>query len=680
MQKMAITSKTDEISKLLTVNGCDLSKIQIEELICGLAAAPKPFKQQELLPLFFKDTSKIPNVLDGILESYLSELNYIETVELNTAEKKNRLNKLSLYLNHQGLSGFIIPRGDEHLNEYIPAHAERLKWLTGFTGSAGIAIVLEKSAALFVDGRYTIQAENEVPNSLYQKIDTSSQSHFSWLENNLCHGNVIGIDPKLHSIREFKKLTNICIRKGAELKTLNINPIDHLWHNQPPPPISAVVVHETQYAGETANKKLLQIGNSIKNIGAHASILTAPDSIAWLLNIRGNDVPNCPLTLCFAIIDEDGKIKLFIDSRKLSTDCIEYLNNISQLHEPEFLESSLCGYGKDGKIILVDEAITPQWFETVLKNAGGKIIYGDDPCLLPKSIKNSAELHGSRAAHLRDGAAVTRFLSWINVANKKNMIDELKAAEKLSQYRSKNDLYKGPSFDIISSTGSNAAIVHYRANKISNRLLQDGNLYLVDSGGQYLDGTTDVTRTIAIGKPTEEMRDRFTRVLKGHIALAKVRFPYGTSGYQLDVLARQNLWEIGLDYNHGTGHGVGSYLNVHEGPQRIGKFSANCVLEPGMIISNEPGYYKEGSFGIRIENLVAVIRCPKSISDGKDILTFETLTLVPIDKTLINIQVLTNIEIGWINAYHARVRDELGRILEDDKNTLRWLQNATEPL
>ena len=677
---MLVNREISNIYENVTAAGSNLTKDQFDILIDGLIAAPKPRQANAALSLFFQNLSAVPDEIKDSLSNYLFKLWDIKDSKLDIKDTSNRLNRLRVYLANHGLSGLVIPRSDEHLGEYVPACSQRLKWLTGFTGSAGVAIVLEKSAALFVDGRYTIQAANEVPDSLFEKINVSTESYTNWLKRNIDTGKVFGYDPKLHSIKEFKKLSEICANKGVVLKPLDNNPIDELWDNQPPPPLSAVTIHELKYAGEPVEKKVLRVGNIIKKSGANAAILSAPDSIAWLLNIRGNDIPNCPLSLCFAIIFFDGSIKLFIDIKKLTHQSLKHLKRYTSIHDLNSLESSIHLLGQNGNLLLVDENTTPQWFASIFEKSGGKLVYGLDPCCIPKSLKNPIELSGARAAHLRDGAALTRFLAWLELNNENLDIDELLAAEKLAEFRSEGNLYQGPSFDTISSAGSNAAIIHYQANKNNNYPLQKDNIYLVDSGGQYLDGTTDVTRTVAIGKPSEEMRDRFTRVLKGHIALATARFPVGTRGSQLDILARQYLWSIGLDYNHGTGHGVGSYLNVHEGPQRIAKSGGEFPLEQGMILSNEPGYYQEDDFGIRIENLVAVIKCPKSINTPNEMLAFETLTLAPIDKYLIDKDELNIYEIAWLDAYHARVKDELGRVLEKDKFTLDWLIKATEPI
>ncbi|MCW8863033.1 MAG: aminopeptidase P family protein [Rhodospirillales bacterium] len=589
-----------------------------------------------------------------------------------------RLENLRSELRRQGLDGFLVPRADEYQGEYVPPHAERLAWLTGFTGSAGIAIVCMNEAAVFTDGRYTLQIGQEVDEDLFECLHQTETPPDTWLRRHLAEGNRIGFDPWLHTGPQLQRFRDACALMGAALIPCEANPLDAAWMDQPPPPTGAVRPHPITHAGQTSNEKRAAIAAGLTEERLNAAVLTAPDSIAWLFNIRGGDVPFTPLPLCVALISADSTAQIFIDLNKVTDGLSDHLGNSVSIHPKEDFAPALSSLGAAGQRIRIARDTCPEWVISHLKTAGADIAPGEDPCALPKARKNEVELEGMREAHRRDGVALVRFLAWLAREWLSGKITELTAAKRLEAFRAEGALFMGPSFQTISGAGANGAIVHYRVEPHTAVTLKAGSLYLVDSGGQYLDGTTDVTRTIAIGEPDGEMRDRFTRVLKGHIALATAHFPTGTSGSQLDVLARTPLWEAGLDYDHGTGHGVGCFLGVHEGPQRISKMPNRVALEPGMILSNEPGYYKEGAFGIRIENLVAVRELASAKGGERDMLEFETLTLAPIDRALIDPDLLTEAETGWLDEYHRRVNDTLAPMLEPDAR--EWLATATRPI
>ena len=589
-----------------------------------------------------------------------------------------RLDALRAELGKRGADGFLVPTADAHQNEFPPPQARRLAWLTGFQGSAGLALVLPETAAIFVDGRYTLQVREQVDPARFTPQHLTEQPPSQWIADKLATGVRLGYDPWLHTAAGVERYRGACRRAGAELVALDSNPVDAVWHDQPPLPVAPVVPHEGRYAGRDSREKRQEIASVLKDAGAHAAVLSAPDSIAWLLNIRGGDIPHAPLALAFAIVAADGSVALFIDQRKLTGRARAHLGSAVTVHEPPALGAALDALGKAGRRVLAAPRAAPSWLFDRLEAAGAEVVRGEDPCALPKACKNSVELQGARTAHVRDGAALVRFLAWLAEAAPGGDVDELTAAAKLDGIRAGGELFQGLSFDTISGAGANGAIVHYHAGPETNRRLAPGMLYLVDSGAQYLDGTTDVTRTVAIGLPDADMRDRFTRVLKGHIAVATARFPAGTTGAQLDSLARTALWQAGLDFDHGTGHGVGSYLNVHEGPQRIAKRAGDVALRPGMVVSNEPGYYKAGAWGIRIENLLAV-RAAAAIEGAEgESLEFETLTLAPIDRALVDPALMTVEEIAWLDTYHERVKTVLTP--QVDENTAAWLKSATAAL
>lgn len=584
----------------------------------------------------------------------------------------DRLERLREQLAARDLDGFMVPRADPHQGEFLPPCAERLAWLTGFTGSAGLAVILRERAAIFVDGRYTLQVRDQVDAGRYEFRHLVEEPADAWLGDNLTADLRLGYDPWLHTPNQAARLHSACQKAGAKLVAVSQNPIDDIWTDRPPPPSAPVVPHEIAYAGEDAGQKLRHLADGLVHDHADAAFIAAPDSVAWLLNIRGGDVPFTPLALSFALIHADATLDLFIDEGKLSEATRRHLGDGVAIHPMDGLGGVLEILGSLGKTVRVDKDAAPVWVWHRLEECGAKAIGGSDPCLLPRATKNGRELEGFRAAHRRDGAAMARFLAWFDQASREGGLNELSVAAKLESIRREADLYRGPSFETISGAGPNSAICHYRCNETTNRDLEAGSLYLVDSGGQYLDGTTDITRTVAVGTPSDEMRDRFTRVLKGHIALGTAVFPKGTTGSQLDAIARKPLWDAGLDYDHGTGHGVGSYLGVHEGPARIGKIPNRIALQPGMVLSNEPGFYKAGEFGIRIENLVAVEMRDQAF------LGFETLTLAPIDLALIAPELLDGAELDWLDKYHARVLAEIGPLV--DQATRQWLEGATRPL
>ena len=577
----------------------------------------------------------------------------------------------------QGLDGLIIPHEDEHQNEYLPAANDRLAWATGFTGSAGAAVILKDKAAIFVDGRYTLQVRDQVDEALYEIRDLVEGGPTAWIGESAAAGSTIGYDPRLHSPDALGHLRAAAAKAGATLKAVDPNPLDEAWGAaRPAQPAAAVVPHPLEYAGEAASGKRARIGAALTEAKADAAVITAPASIAWLFNIRGGDVIRSPLPLARAIVRADGSARLFLDRAKVTAELPAWLGNEVRLERPDDFAAALAEL--EGQKVAVDPAQSSAWYLEALAGAGAEPVAMPDPCALPRARKNAVETEGARRAHRRDGAALTRFLHWVATTAERDLPDELTVVEKLEGFREATGALKDLSFDTIAGAGRNSAVIHYRPTRRLNRRVEPGSLLLVDSGAQYLDGTTDVTRTLAIGEPTDEMRDRFTRVLQGHLALARVRFPAGTTGSALDALARVALWSAGLDYDHGTGHGVGSYLGVHEGPQRIAKPASAIALEPGMILSNEPGYYKPGAWGIRIENL-QVVTPPEPIAGGeRPMMGFETLTLAPIDRRLILSEMLSDQERAQLDVYHGRVLAEIGPQLSADEAA--WLKEACAPI
>ncbi|MFN9833876.1 MAG: aminopeptidase P family protein [Phenylobacterium sp.] len=577
----------------------------------------------------------------------------------------------------QGLDGLLVPHEDEHQNEYLPAANDRLAWATGFTGSAGAAIVMADRAAVFVDGRYTIQVRAQVDAALFEICDLVVGGVPAWIEAHTRAGQVIGYDARLHSPDALGHLRNAAIRSGATLKPVDPNPLDVAWGvDRPAQPAAPVRPHALAFAGEESAAKRARLGEGLVAKGAEAAVLTAPASIAWLFNVRGGDVSRTPLPLAQAILNRDGSARLFLEPAKVTPELPAWLGNGVSLETPADLPGALAGL-KD-KVVLIDPAQSPAFYFDALEAVGARVLRGEDPCALPRACKNPVEIAGSRSAHVRDGVALTRFLHWVATEAQTRLPDEIEVASRLEAFREEVEGLADLSFDTIAAALGNAALPHYHPTEKTNARTAPGTLLLVDSGGQYPDGTTDVTRTMAIGTPSREMRERFTLVLKGHLALAALRFPAGTTGSAVDAFARAALWSRGLDYDHGTGHGVGVFLGVHEGPHRIAKAPNTVALQPGMIVSNEPGYYKEGAYGIRIENLQYVTE-PRTIPGGeRPMLGFEALTLAPIDRTLILPDLLTAEERAQLDAYHARVLAEIGPHLDREVRT--WLQAACAPI
>jgi Xaa-Pro aminopeptidase len=576
----------------------------------------------------------------------------------------------------QGLDGFLVPHEDEHQNEYLPEANDRLGWLTGFTGSAGAGVVLKDRAAVFADGRYTVQVRAQVDAGQFEILDLVEGGVPAYLEK-APKGAVIGYDPRLHSPDSLATLKRAAARAGAELKAVDVNPLDLAWGDaRPAQPAAPVVPHPDQYAGESAASKRQRIGAAIEAKGADCAVLTAPASIAWLFNIRGGDVIRTPLPLGQAIVHANGTAKLFLDPRKVTNELPGWLGEDVTLENPATVEAALADLGD--RRVLIDPAQSAAWWFDRLETAGAQIVRGMDPCTLPRAAKNPVEIEGSRQAHIRDGAALARFLHWVDTVAQETLPDEREVAEALERFREETGALKDLSFDTIAGAGPNGALPHYKPVTRTLRRMEKGSLLLVDGGGQYLDGTTDVTRTVAVGEPTADQRRMFTLVLKGHIAMAVVRFPAGTTGHQLDALARLPMWMAGLDYDHGTGHGVGSYLGVHEGPQRIAKLVNTQPLLTGMILSNEPGYYREGHWGIRIETLQVVTE-PTVIAGGeRPMHGFEQLTFAPLDRKLIDVDLLTAEERAYVDAYHAGTLAKVGPLL--DGEVRGWLERQCAPL
>ncbi|MEC9017919.1 MAG: aminopeptidase P family protein [Pseudomonadota bacterium] len=589
---------------------------------------------------------------------------------------EDRLKALRAQLVRQKLDGFVVPLTDEHMSEYVGAYAQRLAWLTGFQGSAGSAVVLPQEAAIFVDGRYTLQVREQVDGAHWHYESVPQTSIAQWLKDHASQGARIGYDPWLHTRSWVRQATEALAEQGAELVAVDTNPIDAVWPDRPAPSDARLVVHDDRFAGRSAAEKRAAMADWLTSKKADAAILSALDSIAWTFNIRGKDVDRTPVALAYAIVHADATADLFVAPEKMDDAVAQHLGNGVRVHDRAAFADALAGL--QGKSVVADpERAVAAIFEA-LEQGGAKVLALRDPAVLPKAIKNDTEIAGHKAAQARDGAALSRFLHWLSVEAPKGGLTELSAADRLEAFRKDTGLLEDLSFDTISGAGPNGAGVHYRVEEKTNRPIEPGTLYLVDSGGQYRDGTTDVTRTIAVGEPTQAMQRHFTLVLKGHVALARAIFPKGTRGGQLDILARQYLWAEGLDYAHGTGHGVGSFLSVHEGPQRIATFGGGDEpLVPGMILSNEPGYYKTGEYGIRIENLVLVE--PRAIPGAeKEMLGFETLTFAPIDRALIAVDMLSADERAWVDAYHARVLEVVGPQLDGDAHI--WLKDACAPL
>lgn len=588
---------------------------------------------------------------------------------------EDRLKALREQLKRDRLDGFVVPLTDEHMSEYVGAYAQRLAWLTGFQGSAGSAVVLPEEAAIFVDGRYTLQVREQVDGQYWQYVGVPQISVAAWLGAHAADGARIGYDPWLHTRAWVKQATEALAEKGAVLVAVDTNPVDAIWPDRPEPSKAKLVVHPDRYAGKTSAQKRQDIADWLVAKKADAVVLSALDSIAWTFNIRGRDVERTPVALAYALVNSDATADLFVAPEKIDEAVVQHLGNAVRVHDRAAFADALKRFASR-KIVADPERAVSAIFES-LDAGGAEVLSLRDPAVLAKAIKNDTEIGGHKAAQARDGAALSKFLHWLSVEAPRGGQTELSAADRLQAFREETGVLQDLSFDTISAAGPNGASPHYKVDEASNRPIETGTLYLVDSGGQYRDGTTDVTRTIAVGEPTQEMRDRYTLVLKGHIALARATFPKGTRGGQLDILARQFLWANGFDYAHGTGHGVGSFLSVHEGPQRIATFGGGDEpLHAGMILSNEPGYYKAGEYGIRIENLVLVVDKPVPGAE-QEMLGFETLTFAPIDRAVINADLLTAGERAWLDDYHAQVLALIGPQLDGEAKA--WLEAACVP-
>jgi len=593
-----------------------------------------------------------------------------------------RLDGLRKELARRGLDGFVIPISDEHMSEYVGSYAQRLNWLTGFGGSAGSAAVLQDRAAMFTDGRYTVQVREQVSGALYDYEDVPATSPAKWIAEHAPEGAKIGYDAWLHGIGWAEEAEAAFARRGIELVPVDGNPIDAIWDDRPQASLAAAVPHGDEHAGRSSADKRSEVADWLKQEGYDATVVSALDSVAWLLNMRGSDVDNTPVALSYVLAHADGTAELFIAPDKVTPELTQHLGNAVTVRDRAEFVPAL--EALEGKRVAVDPNHAVAGIFHALEQGGASVVRTDDPTVLPKAIKNPAEQQGHRDAQSRDGAAVARFLRWLGIEAPKGGVDELAAAAKLREFREAGGLLKDASFDTISAAAGHAALPHYKVDEDSNIPIPPSSIYLVDSGGQYLDGTTDITRTVWIGpgEPSAEMIERNTRVLKGHIQLDMQKFPDRTTGGALDALARMHLWNGGVDYGHGTGHGVGSFLSVHEGPQRISKPGGafpgtETPLREGMILSNEPGYYKPGEYGIRIENLVLVVDAGLADSEGK-YLGFETLTMVPLDRTLVDPALLSEAEIGWWNDYHTAVYATLAPQLEGDD--LAWLEEQCAPL
>ena len=592
---------------------------------------------------------------------------------LTTTEQ--RLTAVREWLLKHNIDALLVPHEDEYLGEYVPAHNERLHWLTGFTGSAGVAVITQQKAAIFVDGRYTVQVTKQVPSQLFEYRHLVEEPALDWILDNLDSGQSVAIDPRMHNAAWLAS-AQATLAGNIELDVLESNPIDQLWHDRPDPIVSDVRLMATESVGQSSDSKRTEIAQLIQKAGADAAMITALDSICWLLNVRGLDVSRLPVLLSHAILHADSSVEFFLDPARLPDDFSSHVGSGVTVYHPDSLQAQV--EALSGKKVLLDPSTSNAWFKLVLQNSGATVISAADPCLTPKAAKNAVEIAGMKACHVRDGVAMCKFLSWLDSeVAMGNLHNEAILSDKLEQFRKEDPTLMDLSFDTISATGSNAAMCHYNhENQPEPGSLELNTLYLVDSGGQYLDGTTDITRTIAIGQPSEEMIKQFTLALKGHIGVARARFPKGTRGYQIDTLARQHLWAEGYDYDHGTGHGVGHFLSVHEGPASISKKQIDVPITEGMVLSNEPGYYRADAFGIRIENLELVVET--QTNGDFPVLSFDSLTRCPIDVRNINVDMLTRPELAWLNDYHQKVWNDISPLVEGDVK--QWLETATQPL
>jgi Xaa-Pro aminopeptidase len=674
--------KGDEhLKSLLSASGEKRTVEEVKETLRGINAAPADLGEPQRWARLFRtnDNAETVQQLAALKEHLAANQNNV---------KQDKLADLRAEMAKRGVDGFYIPRADEFQGEYVPARAERLAWITEFTGSAGYAVVLKDKAGFFTDGRYTLQSRAQVDDKSFQICNVSenqlpipTMSPVEWIEKNLPAGARFGVDPWVHTPNDLKRIKDAVEKAGGTLVLLNDNPLDAAWKDQPPAPLAPVVPQPLQFAGKSSDEKRADLAKTLATKGADAIAVALPEEIAWLLNIRGGDVPCTPFALSYAIAHKDGSVDWYIDSRKVTDETKAWVGADVRLHPLEDFAGGIESLAKQGKKVWVDPGSSPAKLEDIIKTAGGASIAEKSPIQLMKAKKNAVEIQGTIDAHIRDGVAVTRFLSSICGQGQAAKYDELTASDLLQSFREQGQNFRGLSFDTISGAGGNGAIVHYRSSPETNKPLMAGPIYLVDSGAQYLDGTTDITRTVAVDNVTAEMKEHNTRVLKGHIQVAMSVFPEGTVGKVLDDKARAALKEVGLDYAHGTGHGVGSYLSVHEGPAGISPRSTTVPFEVGMIVSNEPGFYKEGAYGIRIENLVTVIDTGKVDADGKKLLGFKTLTMAPIDTNLVEPALLTPEELKWLNDYHTEVRNTLKPLLDKvDPKASEFLVKATQPI
>ncbi len=669
------------LDKLLKAAGEARPLEDIKAVLEGILAAPEDIAAPALwLKLFVTGSNpETAQQLSALKEQLAANQN---------AVAQNRLADLRAEMARRGIDGFFVPRADEFQGEYVPARADRLAWITAFTGSAGSAVVLKNKAGFFTDGRYTLQAKKQVNAKDFDVCSTAADqlpvptvTPAEWIEKNLPKGAKFGIDPWVHTPNDVKNIKTAVEKAGGTLVFVDSNPLDAAWKNQPPAPLAPVVPQPLKFAGRASAEKRKALADALKTKGADALAITLPEETCWLLNIRGGDVPCTPFALSYAIAHKDGSVDWFIDQRKITAETKQWVGADVRLHELSEFSGALTALAKKGQKIWVDPGSAPVKAQSIVTANGGTLHTERSPLQLMKALKNPVEIQGMVETHIRDGVALTRFMAAISEQGAAEKFDEISASDLLQEFRAAGENFRGLSFETISGSGGNGAIVHYRSTPETSQPLISGPIYLVDSGGQYLDGTTDVTRTMAVDNVTPEMKEHVTRVLKGHIQVALSEFPAGTTGDKLDVKARAALKEVGLDYAHGTGHGVGSYLAVHEGPCSIGPRSSTVPLEAGMILSNEPGYYKEGAYGIRIESLVVVVDTGKKDADGKNLLGFKTLTMAPIDRNLIEPALLTADELKWLNGYHAEVRKNLLPRLEKlDPKAAAFLKKATEPL
>lgn len=660
---------------------------EIKDLLRGVVAAPVDMGNPDAW-LTLINTNNHDELKDQLkeLKNFLRLEAQARQVEPSETVIADRLTAIRKEMKNMNLDAFFIPRTDEFQCEYVPERAERLMWSSGFTGSAGFGIVAKDKAAFFTDSRYTLQAKEEVSQKHFELYsispdqgDTPTLLPTDWIKKNLKKGQTFGIHCWLHTAAEVKQIKKAVDQVGGKLVIINANPVDMAWKDQPPAPLSPVVPHPIQFAGKESKEKRADIARHMQEQDCDAVALTMPEDIAWLLNIRGNDVPNTPLPLSYALLHKDGSVDLFIDTRKVPKETSEWMGSDVRLQNIGYFKDALEDLGKNGSTVWVDPASAPVEVNQSIKNAGGTLFEKPSPVQLPKAIKNRTEAKGMVDAHIRDGVALTRLLAVLDSPGAAKL-DELQAGKMVTKFRSENEHFRGLSFDPITGAAGNGAIVHYRSTPETNKPLKAGPVFLIDSGAQYLDGTTDVTRTVAVDTPTQEQRENFTLVLKGHIQVAMAEFVEGTTGAPMDDKARKALKDAGLNYGHGTGHGVGSYLSVHEGPCSISP-NSKTPLEPGMVVSNEPGYYKTGEYGIRIENLVMVVDTGKKDKNGKRVFGFKTLTMAPIDRQLIEPSMLDDKELKWLNDYHADVRQNLMPLLEKkDPKAAAWLKKVTEPI